>query len=87
MMDGDREESKTTIDSAVIMDATNNDINLDLLIDNNYEGALKPTVDAALQAKWSTVLGPEYEIIVSSDDGSMRKSRRLGNAIILVLFR
>lgn len=62
-MDG--EESKTTIDSSVILDAANNEIDLESLIDNNYEGVLKPTVEAALQAKWSSILGPEHEIIVS----------------------
>ncbi len=66
MVDMDREESKTTIDSAVILDAAGNDIDLELLIDNNYEGVLKPSVDAALQAKWSQVLGPSHEIIVSA---------------------
>lgn len=57
-------ESKTTIDSAVILDVANNDIDLELLIDKNYEGPLKPTVDAALQAKWSNILGLGHEIIV-----------------------
>lgn len=65
MIDVDREESKTTIDSAVLLDAANEAINLEALIDSNYEGLLKPNVEAALQAKWSNVLGPSCEIIVS----------------------
>ncbi|XP_065205069.1 multiple PDZ domain protein-like isoform X4 [Planococcus citri] len=76
MIDMDGEESKTTIDSAVILDAASNEIDLESLIDCNYEGPLKPTVEAALQAKWSSILGPEHEIIVSqlskfSDGGGL----------------
>lgn len=65
MIDIDREESKTTIDSAVILDTTTNEINLEILIDKDYEGPLKSSVNAALQAKWSNILGPGYEIIVN----------------------
>lgn len=66
MLDMDGEESKTTIDSAVLLDIANDEIDLESLIDNNYDGPLKPTIDAALQAKWSNILGPGYEIIVST---------------------
>lgn len=40
-----------------------NDINL--LIDNDYESLLSPRVEAAIQAKWSKIMGPEYEIVVA----------------------
>ena len=39
---------------------------LDMLIDNDYEGTLKPTVEAAIQAKWKKILGDDSEIIVSA---------------------
>lgn len=67
MVDVDGEETRTTVDSSLFLDIASDEINLEFLIDCNYEGPLKPTVDAALQRKWSNILGPGYEIIVSTD--------------------
>lgn len=36
-----------------------------MLIDDDYSGPLKPTVEAAIQAKWSKILGPDVDIVVS----------------------
>lgn len=60
-------ESQTTMDSLVLAEAANADVSLDdveLLIDDDYEGPLKPTVEAAIQAKWGKILGPDVEIVV-----------------------
>lgn len=38
---------------------------LEMLIDDDYEGPLKPTVEAAIQAKWNKIIGNDSEIIVS----------------------
>lgn len=64
-------ESHTTVDSMVMenIEASNMDIDLqdiELLIDDDYEGTLKPTVEAALQAKWSKIIGNDSDIIVST---------------------
>lgn len=63
-------ESHTTVDSLVLeaVEANNVDIDLEdveLLIDTDYTGPLKPTVEAAIQAKWSKIMGPGVEIVVS----------------------
>lgn len=65
MIDVDCEESKTTIDSAVLLDAAHEAINLETLIDSNYDGPLRPNVEAALNTKWSNILSSGSEIIVS----------------------
>uniref|UniRef100_A0A1B6GQS6 Multiple PDZ domain protein n=2 Tax=Cuerna arida TaxID=1464854 RepID=A0A1B6GQS6_9HEMI len=60
-------ESQTTMDSLVLAEAANHDVILgdtDLLIDDDYDGPLKPSVEAAIQAKWSKILGPDVEIVV-----------------------
>lgn len=62
-------ESHTTVDSMVLenIEATNNEIDLqdiELLIDDDYEGSLKPTVEAAIQAKWQKIIGNDADIIV-----------------------
>lgn len=63
-------ESHTTVDSMVLenLEATNNEIDLqdiELLIDDDYEGSLKTTVEAAIQAKWQKIIGIDAEIIVN----------------------
>lgn len=61
-------ESVTTVDSAYLIEASNHDVELDdveLLIDMDYEGPLKPTVEAAIRTKWSKIMGPDVEIVVS----------------------
>lgn len=63
-------ESHTTVDSMVLenIEATNNEIDLqdiELLIDDDYEGSLKPTVEAAITAKWQKIIGNDAEIIVN----------------------
>lgn len=73
-------ESHTTVDSLVMegADANGGDLDLEdidledidledveLLIDTDYTGPLKPTVEAAIQAKWSKIMGPGVEIVVS----------------------
>lgn len=68
-------ESQTTMDSLVLAEAANVDVSLDdveLLIDDDYEGPLKPTVEAAIQAKWGKILGPDVEIVVSKDDCTVK---------------
>ncbi|XP_054277487.1 multiple PDZ domain protein-like isoform X4 [Macrosteles quadrilineatus] len=60
-------ESQTTIDSAVLAEAANHEINvedIELLIDEDYDGPLKPTVEAAIKAKWNKILGPDVDIVV-----------------------
>ena len=64
-------ESHTTMDSLLIegAEAMNPDVALedvDLLIDDDYSGPLLPSVEAAIQAKWSKIMGPDNEIVVSS---------------------
>ncbi|XP_067003384.2 multiple PDZ domain protein isoform X1 [Anabrus simplex] len=63
-------ESHTTMDSSVLetVEAMNPEVlveDVELLIDTNYSGELKPTVEAAIQAKWSKIMGPEVEIVVA----------------------
>ena len=58
----------TTVDSAYLIEASNPDVELDeveLLIDTDYEGGLKPTVESAIKTKWSKIMGPDVEIVVS----------------------
>ncbi|RZF43874.1 hypothetical protein LSTR_LSTR007210 [Laodelphax striatellus] len=55
-------ESRTTMDSLVMLDAPTD---LHLLIDNDdFEGPLEPAVEQAIQAKWAQLLGPDVEIVV-----------------------
>lgn len=63
-------ESHTTVDSCVLepIEALNTAVDIEdveLLIDSNYIGELKPTVEAAIQAKWSKIMGPDVEIVVA----------------------
>lgn len=61
-------ESITTIDSVILNEASNPDIevdDVDILIDSEYEGPLKPAVEAAIKKKWSEIMGPDVEIVVS----------------------
>ncbi|KAL1129915.1 hypothetical protein AAG570_012859 [Ranatra chinensis] len=65
-------ESLTTIDSVVLHEANNPDVEVDdveLLIDADYEGVLKPSVETAIKTKWSKIMGPDVEIVV----GQLRK--------------
>ncbi|XP_066905977.1 multiple PDZ domain protein isoform X3 [Halyomorpha halys] len=60
-------ESITTIDSVILNEASNLDVevdNIDILIDSEYEGPLKPAVEAAIKKKWSEIMGPDVEIVV-----------------------
>lgn len=63
-------ESRTTVDSLVLeagVDGDSVDVDLEdveLLIDTDYAGPLKPTVEAAIQAKWTKIMGPGVEIVV-----------------------
>lgn len=34
---------------------------LEILIDTRYEGEILPTVEAAIMAKWSRIMGPDCE--------------------------
>lgn len=61
--------SSPTIDSAVLENMGSGNVNVDIedlemLIDDDYEGPLKPTVEAAIQAKWNKIIGSDSEIIV-----------------------
>lgn len=38
---------------------------LELLIDTRYEGEILATVEAAIMAKWSKIMGSEVEVVVS----------------------
>lgn len=61
-------ESVTTVDSAYLIEASNPDVELDdveQLIDTDYTGPLKPSVEEAIIAKWSKIMGSEVEIVVS----------------------
>ncbi|GLH01324.1 Patj homolog [Gryllus bimaculatus] len=63
-------ESHTTVDSSVLepAEALNAEVmveDVELLIDTNYIGELKPTVEAAIQAKWAKIMGPDVEIVVA----------------------
>lgn len=63
-------ESHTTVDSLVMEAAEGNSVDVDLedvelLIDTDYAGPLKTTVEAAIQAKWSKIMGPGVEIVVA----------------------
>ncbi|GBN85471.1 Patj, partial [Araneus ventricosus] len=45
------------------------DVNdVSLLIDDDYEGILSPRVEAAIQAKWSKVMGPEFDVVMSLEN-------------------
>lgn len=60
-------ESITTIDSVILNEASNPDVevdDVDILIDSEYEGPLKPAVEAAIKKKWSEIMGPDVEIVV-----------------------
>ena len=37
----------------------------DATLDTDYTGPLKPSVESALQSKWSELVGPEYDVIVA----------------------
>lgn len=55
------------MDSLVLAEAANIDVTLEdaeLLIDEDYESPMQPIVEAAIQAKWSKILGPDAEIVV-----------------------
>ncbi|XP_069994007.1 multiple PDZ domain protein isoform X16 [Penaeus vannamei] len=47
---------------------TSTDIRLEdieLMIDSNYSGELRPSVENAIKRKWSRIVGPEFEIVVA----------------------
>lgn len=63
-------ESHTTADSLMLegVEVASEDLDLEdveLLIDTDYTGPLKPTVEAAIQTKWTKIMGPGVEIVVS----------------------
>lgn len=39
---------------------------IELMIDTNYSGELRPSVEGAIERKWSRIVGPEFDIVVSS---------------------
>lgn len=46
----------------------NSDVRLEdieLMIDTNYSGDLRSSVESAIQRKWSRIVGPEFDIVVS----------------------
>lgn len=52
---------------------TSTDIRLEdieLMIDSNYSGELRPSVENAIKRKWSRIVGPEFEIVVSINDAN-----------------
>ncbi|XP_039276607.1 multiple PDZ domain protein isoform X4 [Nilaparvata lugens] len=62
-------ESRTTMDSLVLHEhealSRASDLeDVQLLIDDDFEGPLEPAVESAIQAKWSKILGPDVEIVV-----------------------
>lgn len=61
-------ESITTVDSVILNEAINQEVDLDdvdLLIDQDYEGPLKSSVESAIKKKWAEIMGPDVEIVVS----------------------
>ncbi|KAK8394137.1 hypothetical protein O3P69_006375 [Scylla paramamosain] len=38
---------------------------IELMIDTNYSGDLRPSVESAIQRKWSRIVGPEFDIVVA----------------------
>ena len=38
---------------------------IELMIDTNYSGDLRPSVESAIHRKWSRVVGAEFDIVVS----------------------
>lgn len=38
---------------------------IELMIDTNYSGELRPSVESAIERKWSRIVGPEFDIVVS----------------------
>lgn len=39
---------------------------IELMIDSNYSGVLPASVEAAINLKWSRIVGPEFDIVVST---------------------
>ncbi|ODM96114.1 Multiple PDZ domain protein [Orchesella cincta] len=67
----DEEEEEEEEDEELIVETTttrNEDMDLEdleLLIDTRYEGEILATVEAAIMAKWSKIMGQEVEVVVS----------------------
>ncbi|KAK7081788.1 hypothetical protein SK128_023236, partial [Halocaridina rubra] len=38
---------------------------IELMIDTDYSGELRPSVENAIERKWSRIVGPEFEIVVA----------------------
>lgn len=38
---------------------------IELMIDTNYSGELRPSVESAIERKWSRIVGPEFDIVVA----------------------
>ena len=50
-------------------DASSGDVRLEdieLMIDSDYSGILRPTVEKAIKKKWSRIIGQEFDVVVSS---------------------
>ncbi|KAK6624471.1 hypothetical protein RUM44_011330 [Polyplax serrata] len=65
-----KREQHVSIESPALekVEATNLNVDirdLEMFIDDDYEGPLKPTVEAVIQAKWNKILGNDTEIIVA----------------------
>jgi multiple PDZ domain protein len=71
--DGEEEEILTTgieeeEDEELVVSTLNQDLDLEdleMLIDTRYGGEILPTVEAAIRAKWSKIMGPDCDIVVA----------------------
>ncbi|CAG7720104.1 unnamed protein product, partial [Allacma fusca] len=62
------EEDEEEEDEELAVETRNEDLDLEdleMLIDTRYEGDILPTVEAAIMAKWSKIMGADCDIVVS----------------------
>ena len=72
LQDGEEEEILATEveeeDEELAVSTVNQDLDLEdleILIDTRYGGEILPTVEAAITAKWSKIMGPDCDIVVA----------------------